>query len=635
MAHIHPVYDDDPHFLIKPETRSIVSTSAERIVLIKGDHNSEIFTFEMPKEVDGHDMSQCNLVQIHYINSEADSRTARSVGVYKVTDLQASADDENTLVFSWLISTNATKFVGPLNFAIRFACINGSKIEYAWNTSIFGSVSIATSIDNSDIVVEQYDDTLQQWYEEIVMASIMSEAAMEAAKEEAKAEMIEEASDIVNEAVLAGTTEAVENAKTQLNEYTSGLKTELEETIPDEAVKATRDANGNVIHETYVAKNDTDYANSALEEKLTNGDVVPAKAETAIKATHDAEGNDIAATYLRKDSSVDSAKVIDASKTGKVQIKPESHSDMVEFTSYDPDDLPITKYKFTGNNSNSVVLDIENKTIGAHADSATYATIADVANKTSANHISKSEDLINLATNRPNNTFAITFTDKVLIQIEDENGETKSINIPIYSKGYMSVGSIFDNKIIISIATPELKSILLVGKTSTVDEETSVTWAYKDKPDEAVHSETSGRADEADHATNSDTSENSDWTKCLNTNVVKALTPTDTGILIDTNGLYAVVIAEYKDVDGDVILNKYYTALMYIDTRYESAVRFKTKFYRDASGIQFKLGAVVYSPEKDGYEWEQLYLEYDEEDNVSYEIKKAYLIMSAKPIDGV
>ena len=32
------------------------------------DHNSECFTFEIPKEIEGHNVTDCNVVEIHYIN---------------------------------------------------------------------------------------------------------------------------------------------------------------------------------------------------------------------------------------------------------------------------------------------------------------------------------------------------------------------------------------------------------------------------------------------------------------------------------------------------------------------------------------------------------------------------------------
>ena len=179
MPHKHIVYDADPHFTIDPDTRVLQYTSPEKLTIMQGDHNSEIFTFDMPREVDGHDMSKCNKVQVHYINIDANKSSNRSPGIYEVTDLQLKEGDENTLVFSWLVSRNATQYAGPLNFIIRFACTTETKdtngntvaeVDYTWNTAIFQGVAVANSLDNSEDVIEGYADILMNWYYDLVNA---------------------------------------------------------------------------------------------------------------------------------------------------------------------------------------------------------------------------------------------------------------------------------------------------------------------------------------------------------------------------------------------------------------------------------------------------------------------------------
>lgn len=67
MPHTHPVIDNDLHFSINTLTREI-SNGSKKVKLMQGDHASEIFTFEIPRYVDGHDMSLCNKIAVHYIN---------------------------------------------------------------------------------------------------------------------------------------------------------------------------------------------------------------------------------------------------------------------------------------------------------------------------------------------------------------------------------------------------------------------------------------------------------------------------------------------------------------------------------------------------------------------------------------
>lgn len=145
MAVRHGVNDTDNHFIIDPVTRTIVNKSG-KLVLIQYDHNSERFTFECPRYIEKHDMSLCNRVEIHFINTGTGS--SRSSGVYEIKDLHISPDNSNTVICSWLISQDATRYVGKLNFAIRFECVENDTIEYAWNTGIYSDIAISKSIFN-------------------------------------------------------------------------------------------------------------------------------------------------------------------------------------------------------------------------------------------------------------------------------------------------------------------------------------------------------------------------------------------------------------------------------------------------------------------------------------------------------
>lgn len=170
MAHIHSVYDTDPHFSIDSTTRVITNQSDSKTVIIQNDHNSERFTFEVPRYIDGHDLSTCNKVQVHYINIATDN-IVRQTGVYEVTDLQLSPEDESIVICSWLISKNATSLIGTLNFVLRFACMSANKVDYVWNTAVHSGIAITTGIDNSEDIAESYADVLEGWYLELIAAS--------------------------------------------------------------------------------------------------------------------------------------------------------------------------------------------------------------------------------------------------------------------------------------------------------------------------------------------------------------------------------------------------------------------------------------------------------------------------------
>lgn len=167
MAHQHSIYDTDTHFMIDPITRTIKNDQSKKVILIRGDHNSERFTFEMPRTVEGHDMTKCNVIQVHYINVGSGSDQVVK-DVYIIDDFQISPDSDDVVIGSWLISSNATTYVGKLSFALKFQCLTGDIIDYQWATSPNSAISIADGIDNAEAVIEEYSDILEAWKAEII-----------------------------------------------------------------------------------------------------------------------------------------------------------------------------------------------------------------------------------------------------------------------------------------------------------------------------------------------------------------------------------------------------------------------------------------------------------------------------------
>lgn len=199
MAHLHNVRDDDKHFSIDPYYREITYLSEDPLVISQIDHNSEVYTFTMPRYVEGHDMMDCNKIQVHYINISSESRTKRSIGMYEVEDLQISPDDENSVIFTWLISQNATMFIGSLSFTIRFACMTGSKIDYSWATTVFDSVEIVESLNNTEFIATQYPDVLEEWYLQLIASGTMGVNIVDEAKNNALDEINKAESNRIKE----------------------------------------------------------------------------------------------------------------------------------------------------------------------------------------------------------------------------------------------------------------------------------------------------------------------------------------------------------------------------------------------------------------------------------------------------
>lgn len=176
MPHRSKIKDTETHFIIDPETRTIKNTSAGNNIIVQYDHNSERFTFEIPRYVDGHDMFECKTsgeVRVNYINS-ASNGFSKMLGRYSCDDLQISEDDEDVVTFSWLLSSDATQYIGYLYFSIQFICYEGGKPSYSWNTGVYKDVVIIESININEENGKEYADFLQTWKDDLDASKIVS-----------------------------------------------------------------------------------------------------------------------------------------------------------------------------------------------------------------------------------------------------------------------------------------------------------------------------------------------------------------------------------------------------------------------------------------------------------------------------
>lgn len=260
MEHIHPVIDDDPHFIIDTSTRYITYTGEDKLVLIQGDHNSERFSFKMPRIVDGHDMMLCNRVQVHYVNINGEIPDVSSADVYTVDDLAVSEDDEDTITWTWLISQTATMHVGTLNFALRFSCVEDSKVTYVWNTAPYSGIIISNGISSAETLVVQYGDVLDKWYDEFMTAGGTG------------VRMVNEAVDAAIETV---TTESIKNvtahALTASDILVQGKGNSDERIMSQKAVSQELDEiEETVREETQSAVNDVRALKTELEQSFAN-----------------------------------------------------------------------------------------------------------------------------------------------------------------------------------------------------------------------------------------------------------------------------------------------------------------------------------------------------------------------------
>lgn len=162
----HPHVDDiivdaDEHFTIDTTTRAISSESNKKLTIMQYDNKSERYSFDVNKIIDGHDLTLCNRVQVHFIN--IGSNKQKHPGLYLVDDVQVNDKDPNKLTFSWLISQDATQLSGILSFLVSFECVDGDTVLYRWSSSTFNSIQIVAGMDNDNTIAELYADELLAW----------------------------------------------------------------------------------------------------------------------------------------------------------------------------------------------------------------------------------------------------------------------------------------------------------------------------------------------------------------------------------------------------------------------------------------------------------------------------------------
>lgn len=180
IEHKHQVPDSDTYFIIDPYTRQIENTNYKKTVLMRGDHNSERFTFELPRYVDGHDMSLCNRVIVHFDNV-GDSIENINSDVAYTDDLRLNPDNPETVICSWLIRREATQIVGILSFSLQYLCVEEDEITYEWNTDSCDDIEVRKSKQNGEAAITKYTNVLEQWRSQLfgsadsVIANITAE----------------------------------------------------------------------------------------------------------------------------------------------------------------------------------------------------------------------------------------------------------------------------------------------------------------------------------------------------------------------------------------------------------------------------------------------------------------------------
>lgn len=244
------VYEE--HIVINRDRTVTVPDSLKKIG-VQYDHNVETLIFDCPRYWDEHDLSTMNI----YINY---SRSDGLPGTYDATN-SVKVDEANNKIFhfEWKISNNVTLSEGRVLFLV---CAKDGDEEgnetVRWNSEPNEDTYISKGLDTGKVVETLYPDIINQ---------------------------------------LLVRMNAVENKfdPSSVMAIEADIRSIKDGTIP--VAKATCDADGNVISETYATKDEAATKVEVAEEfgKIADGTT------KAAKAIADEDGNNIKTTYATKE----------------------------------------------------------------------------------------------------------------------------------------------------------------------------------------------------------------------------------------------------------------------------------------------------------------------------------------------
>ena len=142
MAKHRGIKDSGEYFVINPVSRKITVPHAHKSIGTVGDHNSEQITFECPKIIDGHDISQCEkrYVTWHNVNGE--------VGHDRLDIVEVEQGAEGMLYLSWIIRDGLTVAKGVIEFSVHFEDFDENGIRlYRWSTASCRDCDILDSVN--------------------------------------------------------------------------------------------------------------------------------------------------------------------------------------------------------------------------------------------------------------------------------------------------------------------------------------------------------------------------------------------------------------------------------------------------------------------------------------------------------
>lgn len=141
---------DDIQFIIDNDLRIISIPDRGIVAGVTGDKNVNRINFQMPRYYNGFDMSEFT-TKVNYVNANG------NMNYYTVTDLTVEND---TILFTWLIDSDAVAYSGVVVFAVNMIKMTGSEISQSFNTSNKGRMTVLDGIQVDEYVTPEVQEDI-------------------------------------------------------------------------------------------------------------------------------------------------------------------------------------------------------------------------------------------------------------------------------------------------------------------------------------------------------------------------------------------------------------------------------------------------------------------------------------------
>lgn len=237
---------DDIQFIIDNDLR-IVSIPDRGIVAgVTGDKNVNRINFQMPRYYNGFDMSEFT-TKVNYVNANG------NMNYYTVTDLTVEND---TILFTWLIDSDAVAYSGVVVFAVNMIKMTDSKISQSFNTSNKGRMTVLDGIQVDEYVTPEAQEDILTRIEadakkEINLHTALKKQELEAVTNSSKQAIADKETASKN-AIKSYTDSQVSSAKTSIDGAATAGMTKVNsaaDSASNAAKKSITDKGNEVIAE--------------------------------------------------------------------------------------------------------------------------------------------------------------------------------------------------------------------------------------------------------------------------------------------------------------------------------------------------------------------------------------------------